>query len=261
MNSKSSNYFEYKKNKIQSTAMVEEKPISKLNFIFQLFIATFIIMFIVIVIFIMKYSAKMDIEYTKGDLSFHNADNMNNISGYSNILDDEPRKIDKRLALIQQEENAPVESKVVANEIDDNSNENVMDLENYNNEKEIQKEKKIIEEPKEQKQKKQQDSVTMTSVLEEVKTPSKKKAEPEINLQEPISVVVSKVLIGRYQTFEDAQKMQNLIKTKDPKATPFIRKIGDVYGIQMGSYLDFNVAKTQAQLLKAKGWDVWIYQQ
>ena len=62
MNFNTSDYFAYKKSKIQSEIEQPKKPISKLNFLFQLFIATFIIIFIIIVVFIMKYSAKMDIE-------------------------------------------------------------------------------------------------------------------------------------------------------------------------------------------------------
>ena len=73
--------------------------------------------------------------------------------------------------------------------------------------------------------------------------------------------IMSKVLIGRYETFEEAQKVQIKIKEQNDSLSPFVKKIGDVYSIQMGSYQDFSVAKNQAQLLKSEGYDVWIYQQ
>ena len=72
---------------------------------------------------------------------------------------------------------------------------------------------------------------------------------------------MSKVLIGRYASFEEAQKTQNSIKAKDSSLSPFVKKVGDVFCVQMGSYQDFNVAKAQAQKLKSLGFDVWIYQQ
>ena len=74
-------------------------------------------------------------------------------------------------------------------------------------------------------------------------------------------IVMSKVLIGRYGTFDEAQKLQNQIKSKNPSLQPFVRKVGNVFSVQMGSYQDFNIAKSQAQILKSNGYDVWIYQQ
>ena len=114
MNFDSSEYFAYKKNKLSQEMREMKKPISRLSFLCQIFIATFVIMFIIIVITIMKYSSKMDIEYTKGELQLSNGA-VNNIAGFDNVQvdDDRQRKIDKRLILIQQEENAPSEARIV----------------------------------------------------------------------------------------------------------------------------------------------------
>ena len=61
----------------------------------------------------MKFSSKMDIEYTKGELQLANG-TINNISNYGQAAEEETqRKIDKRLILIQQEENAPSEARIV----------------------------------------------------------------------------------------------------------------------------------------------------
>ena len=93
----------------------------------------------------------------------------------------------------------------------------------------------------------------------------------EVNLQKKIPVensltennvtVMSKVLVGRYSTFEEAQKVQAQIKSKTPSLQPFVKKIGNVFSVQMGSYQDFAQAKNHAQSLRGKGFDVWIYQQ
>ena len=251
MNFNTSDYFAYKKNKMQSEIEKPKKPISKLNFLFQLFIATFIIIFIVIVVFIMKYSAKMDIEYSKGDLSLRNPDTMENFSGYTPAVEEEQqKKIDKRLMLIQQEENAPSEARIITKE---KSNAEVIDP--------VHIDKTIKEENKTKKQEQIQikEQNKISAAIEEISTHTKK--EPEQTLIEKNVIVMSKVLIGRYSNFDEAKRMQTAIKTQEPSLTPFVRKVGDVFSVQMGSFQDFNVAKKQAQKLKSAGFDVWIYQQ
>ena len=73
--------------------------------------------------------------------------------------------------------------------------------------------------------------------------------------------IMSKVLIGRYETLEEAQKAQETLKLNNPSLAPYVKKVGNVFAIQTGSYQDFNIAKSHAQALSAKGYDVWIYQQ
>ena len=72
---------------------------------------------------------------------------------------------------------------------------------------------------------------------------------------------MSKVLIGRYQTLEEARAMQNTLKAQFSQLSPYVKKVGSVYCVQMGSFQDFTVARRQAQSLQAQGYDVWIYQQ
>ncbi len=255
MRPKSSDYFEYKRNKIQSTAEKTKKPISKLSFLIQLFIVTFIIIFIVIAISIMKYSSKVDIEYTKGELSSNNIEVGSNYN--YDPSDDKQGKIDKRLILIQQEENAPSEAKIIEKDISKIETE-VIDPKHLEMNKIIEKEEKkqkaqnlVIPDKEENK---------LVSALGEIT--NRKKEKEDIILPENNNItIMSKVLVGKYATFDEAQIMQNDIKSKDPTHTPFVRKIGEVYSVQMGSYQDFEIAKKQAQALKARGLDVWIYQQ
>lgn len=243
MNFNTSNYFAYKRQKMNSMIEQPPKPMSKLNFLFQLFIATFVIIFIAIVIFIMKYSSKIDIEYTKGEMLINQDEMINSPTSYANNNDDEQKTIDKRLILIQQEENAPSEAKIV-----DKKKEIIIDP------KHIQKEKKQIQKQKVQQEKeqvlKEEDFNKREAVSSVEETPKAKNI-----------IIASKVLIGRYQTLEQAQKMQAQLKTAHPKLSPFVKKYGDIYSVQMGSYQDFQIAKYQAQILKSHGYDVWIFQQ
>lgn len=254
MNFNSSGYFAYKKNKIQNEEIEHRKPISRVNFLLQLFVATFVVVFIVIVVSIMKYSsAKMDIEYTQGELQLSTG-TVNSIAGYNAVIEeDQQRKIDKRLLLIQQEENAPSEAKIVDNK---KENHEVIDKTHLENNKKIEKIEKLKKLNEESTKK---PTSKLSTIIEEVKLQKKVTAE---NLEPSNNVtVMSKVLLGRYSTFEEAQKLQNEIKAKNSSLQPFVRKVGNVFSVQMGSYQDFNVAKTQAQALRSKGFDVWIYQQ
>ena len=88
------------------------------------------------------------------------------------------------------------------------------------------------------------------------------KAEPIGNVEVDDNVIImSKLLVGRYTTFDDAKKVQNQIKANNPTSQPFVRKVGNIFSVQIGSYQDFAMAKNHAQTLRAKGFDVWIYQQ
>ncbi len=258
MEFESSDYFTYKKSKMQTELKAGKKNFSRFNFLVQLFIATFIIMFIVIVIAIMKYSSKMDIEYSKGDLSFNNVDSSSTVSGYNTVdFDDEQRKIDKRLVLIQQEENAPSEAKILQK---NKSADEVIAPEHVENSKKIDKIEKI-KAINAQSERNESASSKIAGVLDEVKQiASKTQSTKNIHVDDNYTVN-SKVLIGRYSTFDQAGAKQAEIKSKDSALSPFVRKIGDVYSIQMGSYQDFSTAKAQAQKLKAMGYEVWIYQQ
>ncbi len=245
MNNNSSNYFVYKKNKYRKDITQPPKPMSKINFLVQLFIATFIIMFIVIVVSIMKYSSKMDIEYSKKEVKFNNDFSMEQTEELEkqSFESEKQLKIDKRLLLIQQEENAPSEAKVIGAETKRNEVINPIHLENN---------KKI---EKEQKQQKQQNTQTKEQPQETNKEPA------VISTDESNITIMSKVLVGRFSTFEDAQRLQSVIKAKDASLTPYVKKVGDVFAVQLGSFKDFNMAKNQARTLKSKGLDVWIYQQ
>ena len=259
MNFNTSDYFTYKKNKMDAEppAPPPKKQISKINYLLQLFIATFIIMFIVIVIVIMKYTSKVDIEYTQGELSLSNTEIQNNISGFD--AEDKQGRIDTRLLLIQQEENAPSEAKILAQQPENSAVIDSVHIENNN---------KIEKQVKEEENKNKPNLVIpdkeenpVIEAINEIKNHTKKTVEP-VPLPENKNVtVMSKVLVGKFSTFEDAQYYQAEVKNRVANSSPFVRKVGEVFTVQMGSYQDFEVARKQAQTLKGQGFDVWIYQQ
>ena len=246
----SSGYFAYKKSKIQNQAEKPRRRTSKISFLFQLFVATFVVIFIVIVVGIMKYSSKMDIEYAKGDLQI-TSDNFAVIPGYVNQEEEQQRKIDKRLVAIQQEENAPSEAKVLKKD----SHTEVISQIHVETNKRLEKMEKI----KKANEESEKRASKLAAFIEDVKS-NKDDEVGNIEVDDNI-IVMSKLLVGRYATFDDAKKVQNQIKANNPTSQPFVRKVGNVFSVQIGSYQDFAVAKTHAQTLRAKGFDVWIYQQ
>ncbi len=221
--------------------------------IFKIFIISFIIIFIIIVAAIVKYSTQMDMEYAKAELSKNNVKPVNSISGYENYGEEEHKKIDKRLALIQQEENAPSEAKIIqdknrpkeADIIDPIHIEESQKIDKIEKQK-LQNNNDILEKP----------PMPGADVKQNTQTPAPETAAEEKNI-----TVMSKVLVGRFSTFEEAKEIQSSIKKQDSSLSPYVKKIGSIYSVQIGSYQDFSVARTQAQILKSKGFDVWIYQQ
>ena len=120
------------------------------------------------------------------------------------------RKIDKRLVLIQQEENAPSEARIV--------NKSKMQMEVIS-QSHVEKNKKIEKQEKLERQKRLNEesesrASKLSSILEEVTL--QKKIPVENSLLDNNVTVMSKVLVGRYSTFEEAQKIQNEIKAKTP---------------------------------------------
>lgn len=247
----SSSYLAYKKNKIQKEIETDKKPISRFSFLLQLFVATFIVIFIIIVISIMKYSSKVDIEYSQGELQL--ADGVtNNIPNYAPIEEEPQRKIDKRLMLIQQEENAPSEARIIEKSP---MQPEVISKKHIEESKLIEKHQQEVQNT----QKNTENNSKISSLIQEVKLQNKIPVEELA--QDTNVTIMSKVLIGRYMTFEEAQKLQTQIKAKNSSLQPFVRKVGNVFSVQMGSYQDFSIAKKHAQVLRNQGFDVWIYQQ
>ena len=131
LNSSSSDYLTYKKSKMNPTRVQRvEKRKEKVRRIFKLSLVTFCIMFICVVIFIKKYAKRVDIEYGRHgmDVTQQNSSAGVNDGYFNDTYDPDKRTIDKRLILIQEEENAPSESRVLPQDRDKNE---VMNLEHF----------------------------------------------------------------------------------------------------------------------------------
>ena len=182
-----------------------------------------------------KYSARIDIEYGR---------NADAIGGSESVLSegfgsDAKKLIDKRLKLIQLEENAPSEAKIIS---DEKENNEVIDLEQF---------AKI----------KDSGNIEDDEINIKIENASSHKTAEQKQSQDNNVAVYSKVLIGKYSTFEDARAAQDSVREYNQGTTPFIRKVGDIYALQVGSYQDLTTAKQIASKFRAQNFDVWIYQQ
>lgn len=114
--------------------------------------------------------------------------------------EDEKSVVDERLKLLQMEDNG---DNTFAPELD---------------EKVVIPEKKNVEEPKAE---------------EEIKL-AEKEATPKPT--ETAAPVTSKVVVGYYQTKEQAEVAKGIIAESGLNISPFVRSIGGAYTIQVGSY-------------------------
>ncbi len=234
MSMNSPDYLTYKKSKI-NPQIEKQKRLSRLKVALWIFIITFSIIFAVVVQVVRKYSARIDIEYGR---------NADVIGGSESVLSegfgsDAKKLIDKRLKLIQLEENAPSEAKIIS---DEKENNEVIDLEQF---------AKI----------KDSGNIEDDEINIKIENASSHKTAEQKQPQDNNVAVYSKVLIGKYSTFEDARAAQDSVREYNQGTTPFIRKVGDIYALQVGSYQDLTTAKQIASKFRAQNFDVWIYQQ
>ena len=237
MSMNSPDYLTYKKSKIRPSEE-QKKRTSNYRIALWIFIITFSVMFAIVVQVVRKYSTRIDIEYGRNaDSMSKEADNSILSQGFGS---DAKKLIDKRLKLIQLEENAPNEAKIISEEKEKNE---VIDFEQFAQIKESGE---------------ADDSVSFDSI--DTKKPQDV-GETDVSKNNPNVGVYSKVLIGKYATFEDARGAQESVRQANHGTTPFIRKVGDIYALQVGSYQDLTTAKQVASKFRAENFDVWIYQQ
>ena len=252
-----------------------EKRKEKVRRIFKLSLVTFCIMFICVVIFIKKYAKRVDIEYGRHgmDVTQQNSSAGVNDGYFNDTYDPDKRTIDKRLILIQEEENAPSESRVLPQDRDKNE---VMNLEHFEMlksnveddiDEDVPSQKEEVNTQAAQKpQQAQQNNSTgtlMPKIPQSAAEVQDIDAVPQGNFA-PIELAPKaniKVLIGKYSTFDDAKTAQTAMKNSKARIAPFIRRVGNVYSLQIGSYSNMDVARSVAGSYGREGFDVWIYQQ
>jgi len=270
--STSSDYLTYKKSKMNPTRVQRvEKRVEKIRRILKLSFVTFCIMFICVVIFIKKYAKRIDIEYGRhgAEISKNSDNSAINDNYFNETYDSDKRTIDKRLILIQEEENAPSESRVLPQDRDKNE---VMNLEHFEKLKSMDEEFEDFDKPVQDNVQKPVNSPQAASAQKPAEInanlPANTTAGSDLNVEAqgnfaPIELAPKaniKVLIGRYSTFDEAKNAQANIKNVK-KIAPFVRKIDNVYCLQIGSYTSMDVARSVAGSYNKDGFDVWIYQQ
>ena len=214
-------YLEYKKSKNE----IKEEHNSKIKFNLGLFVLTFLGIFCVIVLFISSHFSQIDIE---------REDNLRNRSNATenSFMDQEKQfSIDKRLQELFQEENAPSTAKNTKLEDEVINEEEFESLKKTNAETEeesiIKTEKLSVEEP------------SNTDVVQKANTPTR-------------------VLVGRYDTIEEAEVAKNRMAANYNLESPFVKKIGDIFTIQIGVFSDANTAMMLANKFSSLGYNVWL---
>ncbi len=262
MNNNSPDYLSYKKSKMNNKVVMNKKS-SKFKISAWIFLITFALIFAFVVQVVRKYSTKIDIEYGRNQSELSSYENQDVFSDSN--TDNRKRKIDNRLRQIQLEENAPSESKISKS---DKKADEVIDKAHFD---------KIINTPlPETKTKPQPVSAPTPSASASAPTPALSAPMPNLatNVQQQSAVsaqitadtkdgeiVYSKVLIGKYPTFDKAREAQSSVRSLNQGATPFVRKVGDIYSLQVGSFESLNAARNIAAKYRAEKYDVWIYQQ
>lgn len=119
----------------------------------------------------------------------------------ANLTDDEKDSIDERLKLLQMEDNG---ENIFSPELD---------------------EKVVVPEKKEKEE----------NAEKEIKS-AEKEATPSPSETAAEAPVVSKVVVGYYQTKDQAEVAKSIILESGLNINPFVRSIGGAYTIQVGSY-------------------------
>lgn len=265
-NSSSSDYLTYKKSRMNPARVQRvEKRVEKIRRILKLSFITFCIMFICVVAVIKKYSKRVDIEYGRHGAEIAKTSETPGLNDFSDAYDSDKRTIDKRLLLIQEEENAPSESRVLPQDRDKNE---VMNLEHFEKLKSDNADEEEPVLPKKEIKPVQNDAPQQNSTgTGSVKMQNEDVQSVNIEQQgvfSPIELPQKaniKVLIGKYPTFDDAKSAQTAMKNSKARIAPFIRKVDDIYCLQIGSYSNMDVARAVAGNYGKDGYDVWIYQQ
>ena len=261
-------YLTYKRNKtLSKTTQMKTKDKKAIGIICAV---TFVSIFILAMVFIASKSSKIDIEYGRMGKIEESIEQPETEDG--EIEEDENLHkftIDKRLFLIQQEEKGPSESRVVEKK----DQAEVISREEFNNLKTNSEEvvktaekqlslKPPVNKPQNETEtlqpKQEEQIINQPKPIIKPKLPVKPTVTPLGAIEAPN--VVSKVLVGKFYSLEDARKAKDSMQALPEGVSPFVRKVSTYYAIQVGSYDSFDYAKAIASKLKIQGYDVWILQ-
>lgn len=259
-------YLSYKQSKTEDKKKAKKYSKEEKIIALSVWAGTFAIVFILVIIFVSTKSSKIDIEYGRlgKDTEKGAVVEYQDEEDGEEIIRKERFTVDKRLFLIQQEEKGPSKSKVVSK---DTEQSEVISTNTFNEIK--TKNDEIIKKVNEIKPQDTQSSTDIINNVVNLDSSKKVKIKPKLpvdtqntpseqpKLTSAIEApkVTSKVFVGRYTSIEEAKKYQQ--KIAEPS---IVKKINNIYTIQVGVYENSNVAKNVAGKLKIQGHDVWIFQ-
>lgn len=275
-------YLSYKKNKMPNKHQAKEAVKAGKLKTMTVCVVTFFAILFPMLLFISSKSSKMDIEYgrlgNQQDSPYGHSDNT--VSGEENSDDNnednteddvKPAKytIDKRLFLIMQEEKAPSisrvlqkdkeQAEVISQEQFDRIKSNSSDV--AGKKSETDKEETKYDTKEAENNQPPETTMPTATVLKPVIKPKIMPAPTtkpivKYDMQTPLS----KVLIGRYTTPDEAKEIQAKLSSVIQGRSPYIKRIGAHFSIQVGAYDNFETAKSIAARLQARGFEAWILQ-
>lgn len=216
---------------------------------FLLFLVIFVITLLALKNIVTSYTPDVDVQIGNNDSAVLTSSDMPVEEG----------TIDERLRWIQEEDELP------------SAGENEPKLfktpsEDIETEKKESKIKKVIEQPKkidyDEKVASENDSETngRKTFSETKKTKNdylsadfRKAAESSGVIPKPKSNV-SKVVIGRFSSLEEALSAQNKVSAEGLNVVPFIKAIKNQYVVQVGSFSEQERAEALKEQLRAKGY-------
>jgi cell division protein FtsN len=235
-------YLAYKKKKLTEIPEEIEKPISGKRKYMALGIAVFVGFFIFTMIVLNGvFGSKVDIEY--GKMNATDEPYALNDDSIVSAEADKKYTIDARLKQLQIEETSPTisqkekDAKIASSQVKKLEKE----------QEKAKKEKAKVEKNKKEDSKKEEES----------KTKVEEKQVSNVVPQEENKIVYSKVLLGRYSSFEEAKAAQVKLR-QESGVEAFVRKMGSVYALQVGSYMNQDQAQNVATQFSNMDYQVWI---
>lgn len=162
------------------------------------------------------------------------------------------RFIDERLKMIQMEDN----SAGVSLKGEENSNSKYNDV-GFDKFSQAMEEKMDLPKTKDKSQSLEAEEEPMTSTSVNAPRPTSTK-----ELSTPfVTPKMSKIYVGRYATVEQAKVAQGILLDSGLDITPFVKDLGGVYALQVGSYSSRVKAEGLAAELQRNGFPARVVQE
>ena len=199
---------------------IDNKKKSQQNKLLYIFLTAFFVSLVVIIYLATAFTPEIDVDVAGSDNEY--AENRDG-------------NIDDSLRELQQEEKLGEQG-----ETEESSSDIIEQL------------KKMKEEALAKQEK--QDEIEMEKASSAPETPKLTPANPAYNRQTTSNYKMAKVYVGRFNSFDDAIRVQDALVQGALAASPFIKNMGSYYVIQVGSYSNQNTAQNIAENLIENGY-------